>query len=79
VETQEQKEEVNINSQKEGIIFTRRVVRDKPVYEYTITKFGNPSDLVNEIDYTKSQLDNSIILKKIEDKVAYLKGKEAEQ
>jgi hypothetical protein len=70
--------EVN-NSQKEGIIFTRRVVRDKPVYEYTITKFGNPSDLVNEIDYTKSQLDNSIILKKIEDKVAYLKGKEAEQ
>jgi hypothetical protein len=79
VEIQEQKEEVNINSQKEGIIFTRRVVRDKPVYEYTITKFGNPSDLVNEIDYTKSQLDNSIILKKIEDKVAYLKGKEAEQ
>jgi hypothetical protein len=75
---EEQKEEVNINSQKEGIIFTRRVVRDKAVYEYVITKHGNPSDLVKEIDYTKSQLDNSITLKKIEDKVAYYKDQEAE-
>jgi hypothetical protein len=79
-----QKEEGNINSEgildsdssisqkiKNGLVFSRRVVRDKPVYEYSIFFDGDPTLETNlkAIYYAKTQLDNIIIGLQVEDKI----------
>jgi hypothetical protein len=71
----------NVNSIKEGIIFSRRVVRDKPIYEYTLTILGNPSDtsILKGLVYAHNQVENIIVLKKVEDKVLDLKAEKCNE
>ena len=66
---------------KDYVKFSRRVVRDKPQYEYEFVKVGNPSDFefLKDVAYTKDQLDNAILNAKIEDKVNEYKKELAEQ
>jgi hypothetical protein len=56
---------------KEGIKLMRRVVRDKPVYEYEIILLEKPTSFKTlcDLKYAFDQVENIVLLKKVEDKV----------
>lgn len=66
---------------KKGIVFSRRVVRDKPVYEYSIILDSEPTsfDTLVKLEYSIKQIENIIISKKVEDKVNDFKAEVAEE
>lgn len=73
--------ENNSNVFRKGLRFSRKEVSGKVRYEYDIFLDTDPvsEDTLKGVSYAKEQLENIIIGKKIEEKVAYFKAAELER
>ena len=71
----------NTNLFRKGLRFSRKEVSGKVRYEYDIFLDTDPtsSDTILKVEYAKEQLENIIIGKKVEDKVAEFKRERAEE
>lgn len=71
----------NSNVFRKGLKFSRKEVSGKVRYEYDIFLDTDPvsEDTLKGVSYAKEQLENIIIGKKIEEKVAYFKAAELEK
>lgn len=71
----------NSNVFRKGLKFSRKEVSGKVRYEYDIFLDLDPiaEDTLKGVSYAKEQLENIIIGKKIEEKVAYFKREVLEQ
>lgn len=71
----------NSNVFRKGLKFSRKEVSGKVRYEYDIFLDTDPtsSDTILNVEYAKEQLENIIVGKKVEDKIANFKRERAEE